>query len=201
MSTLNSYDSTAEEYSRRTADMHPKEEAEKFLKLLPPNPKIVDLGCGSGRDAKIFSEKNYSVTGIDFSPKMLEIANRDAPKANFLLMDLTTLSFPANSFDGAWANASFLHIPKNSIVDTLNGVYKLLKVGGYFYIKVKEGSGEVIERDERYGVDKFWSYFQPKEFEALLTNAGFHIVEIYTTVKSSSYQTHPYLHAFCKKGS
>lgn len=52
-----SYQTTAKEFAKNVADLAPLESIQQFVDLLPPHAKIIDIGCGSGRDAKIFNEK------------------------------------------------------------------------------------------------------------------------------------------------
>lgn len=52
--TKESYQATASEYARNVEDLAPTGSIEKLMKFLPPNPKIIDIGCGSGREAKLF---------------------------------------------------------------------------------------------------------------------------------------------------
>jgi 8-oxo-dGTP pyrophosphatase MutT (NUDIX family)/predicted O-methyltransferase YrrM len=197
--TWKSYESSALDYAKNVDGLHPQKEAERFLSLIPSGGTIIDIGCGSGRDAKNFSEKGFRVTGIDFSPNMIEIAKRNAPKATFKNIDMHSLDLE-DTFDAAWANASLLHIPKARFLEVLEKIYSLLNDNGLFYIKMKQGSHEGIEKDHRYdNLPKFFSYFEEDELKEVLREAGFELLDVFTTKKESSYQTHPFVIAFCKK--
>ena len=63
--TIESYNKTFEEYMRLVDSLHPVKESKFFMSLLPKKSKILDLGCGPGRDARIFYERGYEVIGID----------------------------------------------------------------------------------------------------------------------------------------
>jgi SAM-dependent methyltransferase len=89
--TKESYQSTAEEFARNVDDLAPTGSIEKFIKLLPPKAKIIDIGCGSGRDAKLFTNMGATVLGIDFSSNLIDIAKRKAPLAEFQLNDIKLL--------------------------------------------------------------------------------------------------------------
>ncbi len=198
--TLKTYESTASEYVQNVAELHPEVQAEQFLHLLNHRGKIIDLGCGSGRDAHIFTEKGLEVIGVDFSPKMIEFAKKQAPKATFYVMDLEQLDFPENQFDGAWSNAALLHLPKKNIPPVLSAIHRILKPEGLFFLQVKLGEGERIEKDHRYGgLEKYWSYFQEGELDSWLIYAGFHLLKQFIYEKRSSYETHEYLNIFCRK--
>jgi len=96
--------------------------------------KILDVGCGHGRDARYLSERGFEVVGIDLSRNLLKIARRMAPKAKFLLMDMRDLKFGDEEFDGIWSCASFLHIPKREALETLREFRRVLKPGGLLYL-------------------------------------------------------------------
>ncbi len=70
------------------ADLAPIKSMEKFIAFLPPKPKIIDIGCGSGRDAKILSSMGADVLGIDFCSNIIDIAKINAPQSQFEVMDL-----------------------------------------------------------------------------------------------------------------
>lgn len=198
--TKNSYDSTAFEYAKNVSTFHNKEVADIFLKFLSLKAKILDLGCGPGRDAKIFSDIGLQVTGIDFSPQMIEIAKKTAPHAQFYTMNIESIELPLESFDGVYASASLLHIPKKNLPNVLEKIRSLLKKEGIFYLSIKKGKGELIEEDVRYNhVKKFWSFFEEDEIQNYLEQAGFEIIELFITEKKNSYQTHAFIHVFCKK--
>lgn len=176
--TIDSYNKTADNYAANVAGLFLKKDAEAFLSYLAPGSLILDHGCGSGRDAREFTERGYRVIGIDFSEKMIENSRKNAPKADFKLMDIVEMEFPENYFDGAWSIASLLHIPKSDIPKAIGKVYGCLKENGVWRITVKEGEGEVIKPDARYGgVEKFWSLFRKDELEGYLQNAGFGILD------------------------
>src|SRR5438874_2426691 len=68
--TINSYNRSSKEYSKKVKDFFPKTQAKKFITLLPKKATILDAGCGDGRDAKIFSKK-FKVIGVDLSSEMI----------------------------------------------------------------------------------------------------------------------------------
>ena len=201
-STKDSYNQSAAAYAEKTASFFQQKEMECFSSAFPPGGKILDLGCGAGRDAKQFSEMGFSVTGIDFSEELLALARQTAPEAVFQLQDLEDLSsFAPDSFDGVWANASLLHLEKARLPGVLVQINAVLKAGGSFFLSLKQGTGEGIVLDERYGgIPKFFAYYQPEEITAFLEDAGFAVNAIETDAScSSSYQTHPFIQVFAAK--
>lgn len=168
--------------------------------MMPEKARILDLGCGPGRDAKIFADKGYTVMGIDLSEKMIAAARTMVKNAKFEVMDVAKLKFKDGSFDGVWANASPMHMPKADATKALKEAYRVLKKGGVFYLCVKEGSGQALLPDERYGgVEKFWSFYSKEYIEKAVENTGFAIIESYVTEKRNPYATHPWISVFARK--
>jgi ubiquinone/menaquinone biosynthesis C-methylase UbiE len=82
------YDETAKDFHQRNKAKDLSCEYKEFEKHMGSGSRLLDLGCGPGRDAKYFSNEGFDVTGVDFSSAMLEIAKVEAPKANFKLFDI-----------------------------------------------------------------------------------------------------------------
>jgi len=199
--TRESYQAIAQEFAQNVADLAPIKSIEKFMTLLGPKAKVIDIGSGSGRDAKIFTSKGIDVLGVDFSSNLIDIAKLNTPLANFQLLDIETLNLPASFFDGAWAAMSLAHIAKENFPSVLNRIYCLLKKNGYFYLTLKKGSNEGLEKDLRYNdnVVKFWSYFSEEELKNFLETADFKILEFSLVKKNHSYQTHDAFRVFCQR--
>jgi len=199
--TIQSYNKTAQQYAQNVANLQKTTYIEHFVSLLPANALVLDMACGSGRDARIFSEQGLSVTGIDLSEEMLKIAAQTCPEAKFRLMDIRQINFNSQYFDGVWACAALLHIPKEEIPSLISGVSRVLKKGGIFYIGVKEGDGERFIKDERYKGDiiKFYSYFKPGELEAILNERGFDMTESSGVTRNENYLKCPEIDILCRR--
>lgn len=200
--TKQSYQLIAKEFANNVAELAPIASIEKFMDLIDnTNAKIIDIGCGSGRDAKIFTDKGLEVIGIDFCSNLIDIAKNHAPLAQFQLMDIEEMDFSPNSFDGAWAACSLLHIAKKSFPEVLQKINHILKKDAIFYLALKRGQGETIEQDLRYQGDikKFWSFYEEDELKTILRNAKFEILECSLVERSVDYQTHQAFRVFCQK--
>lgn len=113
---------------------------EPFLALLPAGGHVLDAGCGSGRDARAFLDRGYRVTAFDGSKEM-------AARASQLLgQPVLHLTFQAldreAEFDGVWACASLLHVPRAEMGDVLDRLTRALKPGGTLFLSFKYGDGE-----------------------------------------------------------
>lgn len=155
------YETQAEEYCESTVHLDLHELYEPFLIELSPGAHILDAGCGSGRDTKAFLERGYRVTAIDASPELVRLATR------FTGHPCQVLAFQEmefrEEFNGIWACASLLHIPKAEMKDVMTRFVRALKSDGVFYISLKEGEGERVAEDGR-----FFSYYTADSFRKLL---------------------------------
>lgn len=121
-----------------------------FLDYIPNKGLILDAGCGSGRDSLVFINKGYEVVAFDSSPELVLRASKHISKT-VLLLSFEDIKF-YNMFDGVWACASILHIPKVDMEAVLLKLANSLKTGGIIYTSYKYGDNEGI-KDGRYFSD------------------------------------------------
>jgi 2-polyprenyl-3-methyl-5-hydroxy-6-metoxy-1,4-benzoquinol methylase len=149
-----------------SADLSPV--YDRFLKYVRPKGRILDIGCGSGRDLKALHDRGFEAVGIDASLSLAKLA-AEFSGVTCLPMRFEDLQFE-HPFDAAWACASLVHIPKGKLVSVLRRLHKTLIGGGILFVSVKVGKGEHLLRDGR-----FFAYYTRGEFEQFLTKAGFAI--------------------------
>ncbi len=196
-----SYEATASAFAEKVASLAPIDSIDKLMSVLIPAPRILDIGCGSGRDAKIFQSMGAEVIGIDFCANLLDIAKAHAPTVNFQLMDIEELDFPEETFDAVWAASSLLHLPKSVLPSVLARIHAILEEDGYFYLTLKKGSGELLEIDQRYegAAQKFWAYYEADEIKKILAEAQFAVLTCDLIEKNHSYHSHAAYRLFCRK--
>lgn len=173
LDTTQRYDELAEEYADHW--LNPEAMAYQYGFFIGNlhGPRILDVGCGSGRDVKFFTEARYTVTGIDLSSAFIGIAKGLVPQANLALMDMRRLAFADRSFHGVWACASLLHIPHMQVLGTVKELARVTIPGGFLYLSVKEGEGQGF--DER-GI--FSAYYHPAEMARLADVSGWEVVRL-----------------------
>ena len=131
-----------------SADMH--DARTRFLRLLPSQAYILDFGCGSGRDTKAFLEQGCRVDAADGSAELCRMATEltGIQVKQMLFEELSTVE----QYDGIWACASILHLPRKELGGILQKISDALKPGGVLYSSFKYGGFEGIRRG-RYFTD------------------------------------------------
>ena len=148
--TLEYYQKNADLFVEGTVSVDMHDAQMRFLRMLLPHAYILDFGCGSGRDAKAFLDQGYQVDAVDGSPELCCMASEliGKPVKQMLFDDLSV----SNQYDGIWACASILHLPRRNLVDVLPKISNALKTDGVLYASFKYGSYEGM-RDGRYFTD------------------------------------------------
>lgn len=140
VSTAEYYERNARVYYDQTVNLDISSRYSPFLKLLPTNGKILDAGCGSGRDSLFFKQQGYDVVSFDISKELVDLSSRLIGQ-KVLHMSFGDLDFE-NEFHGIWANASLLHIPQEEMDDVLEKLSRALKGNGVLYASFKYGNTE-----------------------------------------------------------
>lgn len=168
--TLKYYDDNAEEFVRNTINVNFAEIQEKFIKLLPDGGKILDFGCGSGRDASYFYKRGFLVDAVDGSAELCKLAGRYSG-INVRQMLFSELN-AVEEYDGIWACSSILHLPIAELKEVMIKILCALKNYGWFYASFKYGEFEGV-RNGRYFTD-----FTKESFERFISDmSGFSIKE------------------------
>lgn len=148
--TLDYYNKNAQEFCQSTVNADMSVCYQMFEKYLRRGEKILDLGCGSGRDSKYFLSQGYEVVSVDGSEEICKCASE------YLRRPVQCVRFEemnfSQEFDGVWACASLLHVEKDKLSDVLKRVFMSLKENGILYASFKYGTEE-REKDGRYFVD------------------------------------------------
>lgn len=193
--TINSYNNNAERYSKTYNLSYIEKQLKFYLENFNGN-RILDVGCGHGRDASYFSEKGFDVVGIDLSEELLKTARENSPKSRFYLMDMRHLDFYSNLFDGIWACSSFLHVPYKDAESTLKGFNRVLKPEGLMFLCVLEGEGEKMEKTMKFQeYERFFAYYSKDRIEDLMDKADFNVINCEVEEKPRG----SWINLFCRK--
>jgi SAM-dependent methyltransferase len=136
-----------------------------FLGLLPQGGSILELGCGAGNHAAEMLARGFILRATDGSPEMAEIASR---RLNHLV---ETMRFDelddCEAFDGIWASACLLHVPRAELAGILTRIHRALKSGGVFYASFKAG-----DDDGRDSLGRYYNYVSSDWLRAAYAAAG-----------------------------
>lgn len=167
--TIDYYNKNAKTYFEQTVTLDMDEIRETFMDQVLPGGRILDAGCGSGRDAKYFLDNGFSVEAFDASKQMVRLARAytGLPVQCVRFQDLDI----EQRFDGIWACASLLHVPKEQMNDVIARLYRALKDNGILYASFKIGQTERIEGQ------RFFNDYEKQDMHILF--AAFKILDVF----------------------
>ena len=148
--TIEYYNQNADMFAQGTRLVDFTVVQERFAKMLPVDSRILDFGCGSGRDTKYFLEKGYRVEATDGSSELCKLASVFAgiEVKEMLFQDLDV----SGKYEGIWACSSILHLSKKELLPVIRKMCDALKDNGVIYTSFKYGDFEG-ERNGRYFTD------------------------------------------------
>ena len=176
------YNEFAETYEKNRGLFDMTDIFSSFYEILDmPKGELLDLGCGAGEPfPRLFINKGWEVTGVDFSEKMLELAQKYVPEMKTIHSDITNIKFEENNFDAITAIYSLFHIENKKHKNLFENLYKWLKPNGKIlftyatkdYTKSEEFNGY----KEFMGQKLFYSHKKPNDLYQMLEETGFTII-------------------------
>ncbi len=162
--TLQFYRGHAEAYAAREITSR-KARLGAFLAQLAPAARILELGCGAGGDTAEMLAQGFDVRATDGSPEMAAVAAKrlGRPVDTLLFHELDAVA----AYDGVWANACLLHVPRDQLAHVLSLICRALKPGGVFFASYKEG-----EEGGRDALDRYYNYPSQEWLRATYAEAG-----------------------------
>ncbi|MEE9314430.1 MAG: class I SAM-dependent methyltransferase [Rhizobiaceae bacterium] len=169
--TVSAYDDLAENYAKFIASDKHDPILDNFIKQLPVEGYVLDLGCGPAKDSAAMRLAGLQVDPVDASIEMVNLANKtyDIGARQGVFGDIEG----RHIYDGIWANFSLLHASANAFPKHLNSLHEALKPTGLFHIGMKLGTGEIRDR-----LSRNYTYYSEDELLHHLTTAGFQAVDI-----------------------
>jgi SAM-dependent methyltransferase len=180
--TARAYDQLARTYSERwreRSNLGVVAARGRFARRLPRGGLVIDLGCGPGRDGRAFRSMGLRVLGLDVSSGMARQARRGGIRY-VLLADMRMLPLRSGVVDGVWMTASFLHVPKQDALATLQGCARVMRPGGVLYLATRGGGGEEwLSLDG--GPARFFAFYGVSELAELIAVSGFSVIKGWST--------------------
>lgn len=173
--TVGHYEANAARYRDGTLDHDVSQNIAALLDNINAEPpfRILDFGCGPGRDLKTFRDSGHCATGLDGSRAFVEMAKRYSG-CDVWLQDFLALDLPANHFDGIFANAVLFHVPSAKLGCVLGALHAALKIGGVLFTSNPRGDNREGWSGERYG-----AYCDLAQWQQYLATAGFAEIDHY----------------------
>lgn len=179
--TRATYDAVAGQYAERSSAPWPglREHLERFASAIGPDGRVIDVGCGPGRDLGLLCAAGLRAVGVDASIGML----RAGPGHAVAQADMRALPVRSGALDGAWSQAALLHVPRDQLATVLGELRRVLRDDGALFVNTATGDGEEWEpvsyRPERH---RWFVYHQADDFVRTVTAAGFDIRDVSESV-------------------
>lgn len=151
--TLAYYEGRALQFWEGTRDHDVRQNLEALLRHVRGTPpfRILDFGCGPGRDLAAFRALGHAPIGLEGTPSFVRMA-REHSGCEVWEQDFLRLDLPAGHFDGIFANASLFHVPSADLPRVLRELREALRPGGVLFASNPRGSNEEGWNGGRYGV-------------------------------------------------
>ena len=193
--TLAHYSERAADFWEGTRDHDVQQNIEALLRHIHVAPplRILDFGCGPGRDLAAFRALGHEPTGLEGSPPLAAMA-REHSGCEVWEQDFLALELPADHFDGIFANASLFHVPRRELPRVLGELHAALRPGGVLFTSNPRGQNEEGWNRGRYG-----AYHDLKAWRAFLEAAAFSELEHYYRPPGLPRERQPWLASVWRK--
>lgn len=170
------YNKAAENYAAGRHQFKNDVYLEKLESFLVPHSTILDIGCGTGKPVdSYFVSKGHKVVGIDISEKMIELAKKNVPQAEYKIVDMAELQEGEYAVDVVVSFYAIFHTPRDTHQPLLNKINSFLPKGGLLLITMGSSEWEGKE-DNFFGAEMFWSHYSSEKNTELVKSAGFEII-------------------------
>ena len=193
--TIGHYDDRAQDFWEGTRDHDVSQNRDALLRHIevPPPFRILDLGCGPGRDLAAFRALGHTPVGLDGS-KLFCVMARALSGCEVLHQDFLHLDLPRDAFDGVFANAALFHVPSQSLPEVLGHLWDTLSPGGVLFCSNPRGDNREGWQGDRYG-----TYYDLETWRRLVTGAGFTELEHYYRPPGKKREQQPWLATVFRK--
>lgn len=195
--TLAHYNEHADSFWKGTRDHDVSQNRDALLQNIRGAApfRILDFGCGPGRDLKIFRDLGHEAIGLEGAERFCELA-RNYSGCEVWQQDFLKLELPTEFFDGIFANASLFHVPSQELPRVLRELRAALTPDGVLFSSNPRGENEEGWNGERYGV-----YYDCETWRTLVSAAGFVEITHYYRPPGVPREQQPWLASVWRKVS
>jgi protein-L-isoaspartate O-methyltransferase len=181
--TVRAYDASAAEYRAGSAEVPSTVQAavDRYVALLRPGARVLEIGSGSGRDARALEDAGLSVRRTDITPgfvHLLRDAGYDADVVDPLVDDLSDPAAPGTPYAGVWADATLLHAGREELPQILGRLANATEPGGVLFVGLKEGDGEDWSVHGNVTAPRFFTYWREESLRSALLGAGWRVTDV-----------------------
>ncbi len=177
--TVDSYNKAVDKYiesSPQIVRAEIKSWIDKNLKHLDKSAKILEIGSGTGKDARYIMSLGYEMVLTDASKGFVDFLNKRGNKAHILNAITDDLG---DYYDMVFADAVFLHFNKDQLKRVLEKVFESLNPNGRIVFSLKAGKGEEIT-NRKLDVSRYFCYWDKKNINKLLEVTGYKNIQVET---------------------
>lgn len=181
--TLTVYDRDAQVFLRRWGRLPYKRPAllAEWLGIVPRRGRLLDLGCGAGQDARYLTTRGHRIIGLDGAWPLLRFGRRRDPTVPLVQADIRHLPFRPGGFDGIWAAASLIHLPKKDVAQVLGVLRDLVTRGGVVAATFTHGTRSRIRKDG-WMPGRYFARWKKAELAQAFRRAGWDLLSLRVVV-------------------
>ena len=171
--TEHAYNNSAEKYDSKFSsyEIYLKRITE-FASSINKNSSVLDIGCGPGINAEIFTSHGHTVTGIDFSEKMITLAGERCPAGKFMVKNAADPDTD-EKYDAICLSFIIVHLDDKETDGLIKKLSSIINPGGYVYISFMTGKAAGYEKTSFSDDEIFFNYYSPEKIEKLFAAEGF----------------------------
>ena len=162
---------------------------EEFAATVGTGARVLEIGSGGGRDARLMEELGLDVRCTDITPAFVTLLREQGRGCDLIDPLVDDLSSAQGPYDAVWANASLLHVARRDLPTVLARLAAVTRDGGLLRLSVKQGDGEGWSTHGSIRNPRHFTYWRAPALEEVVTGAGWSEVSIRSDVAGKRGET------------